>query len=145
MKRSWILVLGLVTLFAIITAALIYFFVYNKPQPDYFKATPDFELNSQDLFREFKENPSEASAKYNGKVIAVKGELSAVETTDSSTIGVFAIDEGMFGDEGLRFSFIPEHSGQLISTPPGSTIVIKGYCTGFNETDVIFEHCSIVN
>jgi len=27
----------------------------------------------------------------------------------------------------------------------GSDVKLKGYCTGYNETDIIMEKCSIIN
>lgn len=144
MKRKWVMALGILFVIGVIAAVLIYIFVYNKPQPDYAKKDPDITVTAAELFGQFRENPSQASTKYTGKVLAVKGELSSVENTDSQIIGVFALDEGMFGEEGIRFAFIPEYSDEVIETPPGSSITIKGFCTGYNDTDVIMEHCSIV-
>jgi hypothetical protein len=50
----------------------------------------------------------------------------------------------MFGDEGIRCAMLPNHA-QNIASFIGSDVRLKGYCTGFNETDVIMEKCSIVN
>ncbi len=144
MKKNWILILGSLAIIGVIAAILIYIFVYNKQQPDYSKANPDYTLNGEELFREFRNNPDAAAEKYNGKVLAIEGNLYSVESTDSLTIAVFAIEEGMFGDEGIRFAFIPEFASKIASTPPESLVTIKGYCTGFNDTDVIMEHCSLV-
>jgi len=145
MKKKWLSVLGILAGIAIIGALAVYFFVYNKPHKDYSKATPDFELNAAALFEEFRANPESSSAKYTGKVISVSGELNAVEQTDSLTIAVFGFEEGMFGSEGVRCTMIPEHKDEIINTAPGTTVVLKGFCTGYNDTDVILEHCSMVN
>lgn len=144
MKKNWILILGSLAIIGVIAAMLVYIFVYNKQQPDYSKAKPDFALNGAELFKEFRSNPVAAAEKYNGKVLSIEGNLNSVESTDSLTIAVFAIEEGMFGDEGIRFAFIPEFAAKIASTPPESLVTIKGYCTGFNDTDVIMEHCSLV-
>lgn len=144
MKKKWIFYLVSLAIIGIIAAVLVYFFVYNKQQPDYSKAKPDFTLNGIELFKEFKDNPVLAGEKYNGKVLAIEGSLNSVEKTDSLTIAVFAMEEGMFGDEGIRFAFIPSFADKISSTPPETMVTIKGYCTGFNDTDVIMEHCSLV-
>ncbi|HLN53870.1 MAG TPA: hypothetical protein VK212_09185 [Lentimicrobium sp.] len=143
MKKKWLAALGILAGIGVIAAVLIYVFVYNKPQPDYSKEKPDFMLNAESLFREFQADPAKASARYNGKVLEVTGSLSSVYKGDSLVIAVFAIDEGMFGEEGIRFAFIPEFASQVESVAPGTSISIKGYCTGFNDTDVIMEHCSL--
>lgn len=76
-------------------------------------------------------------------MVAVRGTLSAIEQTDALTIAVFVIEQGMFGDEGLRVSMLPAQAEKLKSIAPGSPVSIKGYVTGFNESDVVLEHGSI--
>ncbi|MHC1777356.1 MAG: hypothetical protein AB9834_18285 [Lentimicrobium sp.] len=127
----------------IVAGLFVYFFVFNKPHKDYSKATPDFDIAAAALFEEFRTNPEAASTKYNGKVLSVTGELNAVEQTDSLTIAVFGFEEGMFGSEGIRFTMIPEFAKEIINVAPGTNITIKGLCAGYNETDVILEHCSL--
>lgn len=144
MKKKWLLALGILFLIGVIAAVLIYIFVYNKPQPNYAKKDADYTIKATELFREFRENASKASTKYTGKVLAVEGVLSAVENSNSQIIAVFALADGIFGDEGIRCAFIPEHADEAIETPPGTAVIIKGYCTGYNDTDVIMEHCSMV-
>lgn len=142
-KRLWAVALALAVI-GIIAAVLVYIFVYNKPQPDFAKKEADYSVEARSLFEEFRNNPQQAAARYNGKVLAVKGSLSSVEVSDSLTIAVFAIEEGMFGDEGIRFTFIPGKAAGIASVPPNTEVTIKGYCTGFNDTDVILEHCTLV-
>lgn len=144
MKKKWMLIIGSMAILGIIAAILVYCFVYNKQQPDYAVADPDYTLSGTVLFEEFKADPIAAGEKYNGKVLALQGILNSVEITDSLTIAVFAIEEGMFGDEGIRFAFIPKYADEISSTPPQTQVTIKGFCTGFNDTDVIMEHCSLV-
>jgi len=144
MKRRLLIVVLALAVVGIIAAVLVYVFVYNKPQPDYATEKADYELEARSLFDEFRNNPQEAAARYNGKVLAVKGSLSSVETSDSLTIAVFAIEEGMFGDEGIRFAFIPGKAAGISSVTLNTEVTIKGYCTGFNDTDVILEHCTLV-
>ncbi len=136
-------ILGVLFALIVIGAVMVYFFLYNKPQPDYAKKSHDFEVSATDLLAEFKQDATAAGQKYNGKVLLVSGDLSHVETSDSLTIAVFAIEEGMFGDEGIRMAFIPEYTDDLAAITPGSQLAIKGYCTGYNEIDVIMEHCSV--
>lgn len=144
MKKRILPVILILFVIGIIAAVLIYIFVYNKPQPDYAKKDADYTLKATELFSEFKTDAAASNARYNGKVLAVKGNLSGVETADSLTIAVFALQEGMFGDEGIRCALIPEYAQEIKSIQPGTEITMKGYCTGFNDTDVIMEHCSLV-
>lgn len=127
-----------------IAAAWVYFFVYNKKHPEFEKLKPEFTLEAADLFESYRNDNLAASALYNGKMVAVRGTLSAIEQTDAMTIAVFVIEQGMFGDEGLRVSMLPAHAEKLKAIAPGSPVSIKGYVTGFNESDVVLEHGSII-
>ncbi|MBK6965610.1 MAG: hypothetical protein IPH20_17210 [Bacteroidales bacterium] len=145
MKKKILIAGGALAGVGLVAGLIVYFFVFNKPHEDYSKATPDFDLAAAALFEEFRTNPETASARYNGKVLSVTGELNAVEQTDSLTIAVFGFEEGMFGSEGIRFTMIPEFAKEIINVAPGANITIKGLCAGYNETDVILEHCSLDN
>ncbi len=142
--KKWIKILLVMFVVGIVGAGFGYKFVYNKPHRDYEKAKSDFSISGRELFLQFRNSTPQAGEKYTGKVLEITGQLSSVETPDSLTIAVFKLDEGMFGDEGIRCAMLPNHS-QNISQFIGSEIKLKGYCTGYNETDVIMEKCSIVN
>lgn len=141
--KNWIkIVIGL-TFLGIVSVALIYFFVYNKPHPNYENLTPDFYMQSQLLYDEFKVDLDVSNILYTGKMIQISGNISGIEDNDSLKIIVFAFEEGMFGDEGVRCVMLPETNIQLNSFAKNQYIEIKGYCTGFNGTDVILEKCSL--
>ena len=133
----WLIIIG------IIGAGLGYKFIYNKPHKDYEKASVDFTLSGFELFSEYKNSNQSANQKYNGKVIEISGIVNSIDRPESMTIAVFTLEEGVFGDEGIRCTMLPNYAENL-SSYLGKKIKIKGYCTGYNETDVIFEKCSIV-
>ena len=64
---------------------------------------------------------------------------------DTCSIIVFAYESGMFGDEGIRCSLLPKYYMQSKEINNKEEITIKGYCTGYNETDVIIEQSSLIN
>jgi hypothetical protein len=142
--KTWMKIFLVLVALGFIGVGLGYKFVYNKPHTNYEKASADFSLAGSELFSQFKSSTQQASEKYTGKVLEISGTLNSVETPDSLTIAVFTLAEGMFGDEGIRCAMLPNHS-QNISQFIGSDIKLKGYCTGYNETDVILEKCSIIN
>lgn len=129
----------------IVTAALVFQFVINKSHPDYEKEKAELSISAQDLFEMFRENSSLASTTYNGKVIEIEGQLTEIESNDDQTFACFVLDEGMFGAEGVRISMLANHADRLKTISKGQTIVIKGYVTGYNDTDVIVEFGSIKN
>ncbi len=143
MKRKIFIIGGTLAGIGLIAGLIVYLFVFNKPHKDYSKASPDFDIKAAALFEEFRTNPDSSSAKYNGKVISVTGELNSIEQPDSLTIAVFGFEEGLFGSEGVRCTMIPDHADELIGIAPGTSVTLKGLCSGYNDTDVILEHCSL--
>jgi len=142
--KSWIRI-GLVLLFvAILTGMYIYFFVYNKKHPDFESEPAVYRLNAGTVFRSFRNNPEAASRIFNGKMIGLTGPVNAVEQTDSLVTVVFVFGQGLFGDEGIRCTMLPKFNDAARSLSTNEEVSIKGYCTGYNETDVILEQGSIV-
>jgi hypothetical protein len=143
--KTWVkIVLGLIVI-GIIAVFLIYRFVYNKQHPDYENMDAAFTLSTQDLYDSYKTDKKTASEKYDGKVIELTGNLSKVESVDSLVTAVFVFAQGDFGDEGIRCTFLQKFNKDAIKLQPDGEVRIKGYCTGYNETDVILEKCSIIN
>ncbi|MBN1337903.1 MAG: hypothetical protein JXA03_01190 [Bacteroidales bacterium] len=141
--KKWIKIIAILFFVGAIGAVLGYEFIYNKPHRDFEKAEADFKLSGPELFSAFVNNRSEAEARYNGKVIEISGTLSKVERPDSLTIAVFAFQDGMFGEEGIRCTMLDNHA-EKTALLTGREVRIKGFCSGYNETDVIMEKCSIV-
>jgi len=142
--KTWVkIVIGL-SITGIIAAVLVYFFVYNKPHPNYEKMDAAYTLTTADLYKAYTTNKTLAGNKYNGKVIALSGKLAKVEVSDSLTICVFVFNKGMFGDEGVRCTMLPGYREQATKFQPDGEVKLKGYCTGFNDSDVILDKCSIV-
>ncbi len=142
MKR-WIKFLFLLAGIGILGAVAGYIFVYNKPHPDYLKKKPDITITAAELHQAYLNNETAASAKYNGKILAVEGQLSDLERHEDMVIAFFVVAEGMFGPEGVRIALLPGQSIEDISQKINTTITIKGFCTGFNDPDVILEHGSV--
>jgi hypothetical protein len=143
MKRWIKIVIGLVVL-GIAGVYLVFHFVINKPHPDIEKMKPDYALDAGTFYKEFKIRKENAHKIYNGKVIEVSGKLARVETVDTLTIAVFVFDQDMFGEKGIRCTMLKKFGPDTKELKPDGTVRIKGYCTGYNETDVIMEKCSLI-
>lgn len=127
----------------VIAVILVYIFIYNKPHPDFEKMKPDYSISASDLYNSFKTNRSESEKKYNGRIVEITGILGKVEKTDTLVIAVFVFNQGMFGDEGIRCTILKKYHDEVQALQPSSTVTVKGYCTGFNDTDVIIEQSCI--
>ena len=128
----------------VIALILVYVFIYNKPHPDFEAIKPDFTLNAADLYNSYITDRKSSEEKFNGKVIELQKTLSKVEVTDSTVIAVFVFNQGMFGDEGIRCSMLKNYHDETRSLLPQSRVRIKGFCSGYNETDLILEQSSII-
>lgn len=137
-------VIGILAVVGVIGASYVWFFVYNKPHRNYEKANADYELAASDCYQHFVKNSDEASD-YTGKVLQVYGKPSNIENNDSLVVVTFVFNKGMFGDEGIRCTMLPKYNEKALALSLSEGVNIKGFCSGYNETDVILEHCSFVN
>lgn len=139
--KKLVKVIGALAILGILGATYGWFFVYNKPHVNYEKATPDVVLSAEECYQTFANESSDNL----GKVLQISGIPTSIEEQDSLVIVVFAFGEGMFGEEGIRCTMLPNHSKTALGLNTSNEIKIKGKCQGYNGTDVILEHCSIVN
>jgi hypothetical protein len=142
--NRWAKIISALLILGILGGVFGYFFVYNKPHTDYEKADAEFRFTSEQLFSQYLSDRATAELQYNGKVIEVTGRVTSVENPDSLTVVVFALSQGMFGDEGLRCTMLGNHRKKANTLRKDSLVTIKGYVTGYNDTDVILEKCSIM-
>jgi hypothetical protein len=142
--KKWMKIIGALAVIGILALAYVWFFVYNKPHRDYENAKADHVLAAMELFEKYRSAHFPADSIYTGKVLQITGPLSKVSSKDSMVVAIFVFDQGMFGDEGIRCVMLPSHYAGLADYGIGSPITLKGYCTGYNDTDVIMENCSII-
>ena len=135
---------GILAVVGILAGAYIWFFVYNKPHRDYEKATADYVVTAGECYQKYAGgNPVECE--YTGKVLEISGKPSLVEQSDSLVVLAFVFNEGMFGDEGIRCTMLPNYNNTALALNIDLGVTVKGFCSGYNGTDVILEQCSIVN
>ena len=133
----------ILAIIGVLSAMYVWFFVYNKPHRNYQTAEVDFTLPAQMCYNQYANRADEA-IQYTGKVLQIDGIPSSIEKTDSTVIIVFAYNTGMFGDEGIRCSVLPDYQDKVEEIKLMKQVVMKGYCAGYNGTDVILEYCSII-
>ncbi|MCF8235413.1 MAG: OB-fold putative lipoprotein [Bacteroidales bacterium] len=127
-----------------LAAYLVYEFVINKSHPDYENLEPDYVVTAQQLYNDFANDRATAEQKYNGKMVQLSGVLDKIDQPDSLVIAVFVFNKGMFGEEGIRATMLPSHQQKLLQANSGTEITLKGFCTGYNDVDVILEKSSII-
>lgn len=135
----------LILIVGAISAALVWKFYVNKPHEDIEKATPAFSLSAVEIWKSYNENLSLSDSLYTGKVMEINGALSRVDKADSLTYAIFVMEaDSMFGDKSIRCQMLEKYASEALGIASGTTVKIKGFCTGFDQTDVKFNKCSIV-
>ncbi len=141
--KTWLKILITLCLAGIVSAFLFNHYVINKPHPDYEKEPAKFSLKASELYKQYTTDRKTSEKKYNGQLIEIDGKYTRVEKSDTSSIVVFAFNQGMFGDEGIRCTLLPKYKTAIAAYPKGSEVKIKGFCSGYNDTDIILTKCSI--
>lgn len=144
MKRFKQFLIGALLL-GTLAGVYVWFFVYNKPHRDIENATPDYTETAESLYAHYNQGQNTQDNNFDGAVVLFSGIPTTVESFDSLKIVVFAFNEGMFGDEGIRCTLLPWHNDKTDAYQAGQPLTIKGFCSGYNGTDVILEQCSIIN
>ena len=143
--RKWLKYILILAAIGIIAALLVFEFYINKPHPDYDKLKAEYTLSAEDLYNGYITDKSKSDNTYTGKIIQINGVVNSVEKSDTLATVVFVYDDGMFGDEGIRCSFLPKYYQDILGWNKGDKIILKGFCVGYNETDVILTKCSLPN
>ena len=142
--KNWIKILIIAAGIGIAGLAYIWFFVYNKPHRNIEKSKPDYVISAGACYQHYSEGQNTEMKNYTGSVLQISGIPSSIENSDSLMVVVFVFNNGMFGDEGIRCTLLTSYSKLAQNINLTETITIKGYCSGYNDTDVIIEQCSII-
>jgi hypothetical protein len=129
----------------LIAAALVWKFYINKPHEDIAKATPAYSMATEEIWNQYNTNRKIADSLYTNKVIELTGNMSRIDKNDSlvSVIFVMAADS-MFGDKTIACQLYKKNNDEANALPIGGKVKIKGVCVGYDDTDIKFNKCSIV-
>jgi hypothetical protein len=143
--KNWIKILIALIIIGVIAAGLVYKFYINKPHEDIEKATPAYTMSATELWQKYNADLKLSDSLYTGKVIEVTGNLSKTEKSDSLSFAIFVMEaDSMFGDKSIRCEMLAKYGAETTAITPGTAVKIKGFCNGFDQTDVKFSKCSLV-
>ncbi|HEX6169088.1 MAG TPA: hypothetical protein VFZ33_05300 [Chitinophagaceae bacterium] len=131
---------------AIVGGAWFGYSEYKRKVKDLANVTAHFTMQANELITIFENNETAANAEYLDKIIAVKGNVKAVERDDR---GYFTIVLGETGSlSSVRCSMDSLHVKDVAGVKEGLHITVKGACTGFTTdellgSDVILNRCVI--
>ena len=129
----------------LIAAALVWKFYVNKPHDDIEESTPAFSMAAAELWKQYNANLKTADSLYTGKVIEITGKLDRTDKSDTLVYAVFVMEvDSMFGDKSVRCEMLQKYNTEAPALEKDAQVKIKGFCTGFDQTDIKFNKCSIV-
>jgi hypothetical protein len=142
MKRKKIIITAI--LVAVTCGAWYGYSEYTRKVKDLSKVKPDEEMTAQQLISFFENDELTANQKYLDKIIAVRGRVKAVEKNGRGHYSVILGQPGSMSS--VRCSMDSLHQNAVVNLSEGSTITVKGACTGFNSdellgSDVILNRC----
>ncbi|HET9744683.1 MAG TPA: hypothetical protein VFP97_03155 [Chitinophagaceae bacterium] len=131
---------------AIIGGAWFGYSEYNRKVKDLANVKAEVSMQTKELIAAFEENETDANTEYLDKIIAVKGNVKAVEKDDRGYFSIILGEQGSMSS--VRCSMDSLHVKDVFHVKEGTEVTIKGACTGFNAdellgSDVILNRCVI--
>jgi hypothetical protein len=136
----------LILLLIIILAGSWYAYrVYTGKVKSLNEVRTEVTVNANELIAAFEKDSSAANRQYLGKVIEVTGNVKSIEKEE----GAATVSLGESGSmSSVRCSMDTAYVQQVANIQEGSTITVKGACTGFISeellgSDVILNRCVV--
>src|SRR5262249_34369194 len=104
-------------------------------------------LNAADLVKEYQQNRQAAEKKNNGKTLTIQGPLRQGDFDGALVLETNLPSILPGANPGVTDVVIPRfrNPADLAAVPVGTTIVVQGQCTGFNEElDVVLINCQLL-
>ncbi len=121
-----------------------YLYIFRTGHPDMLRQKTDYIIEAGDLYHEFETDEPEATAKYAGKILEVRGRLESVEKVGWGNIALIFLDP-LFGVTCTIDSLqAVRQSVVLDPLSPGDQVAVKGRCDGM-LTDVKVVHCVVMS
>ncbi len=133
-------ILAIIAVLLVIGAAVGYY-MWNKPHRTAEDEKPVATLTADELFNQFNTDAAGSNAKYLDKVIQVSGVVNSVKTTENNETKVSLQTPDEMGI--AEISVILKAGEKADQIKDGTTVVLKGICSGFN-TDVELRQAVII-
>ncbi|MBK9569626.1 MAG: hypothetical protein IPP43_15025 [Chitinophagaceae bacterium] len=136
MKRKKIIRYVLLSLLLIGGTSAIYIYKeYNRTHKDTARLKPVYSLTATDLEKEFEGNETASTQKYADKVLRVEGIVKEVVKDDKGFYTVVLGDT--LSMSSVRCSIDSLHSKDVMEVKKGTTLAVKGICSGFNADEML--------
>lgn len=136
MKRKNIIRYVVLPLLLIIAVVAFYIYKeYNRTHKDTAKLKPDYSISAADLIKEFETNEQPSNKKYWDKIIRVEGMVKDLTQDDKGFYSIVLGDTSVMSS--VRCSIDSIHNSEAASVKKGTTIAVKGICSGFNADELL--------
>ena len=143
--NKWLKIVLILAFIVLIAAGLVWKFVINKPHADIENSTPAYTLSTQEIWKQYNQSIKLSDSLYTGKVIEITGKLSKIDKVDSLVYVVFVMEpDPDFGNKTIRCEMLHKYNNATVALPENAVIKVKGYCAGYDQTDLKFSKCSII-
>lgn len=139
MKKYWKIILLAVVVIGII---VVYFGMkeYNRGAADVSDAKTDVVIKAEDLTKAFGEDETKANGLYLDKAIAVSGVVKGIEKDEKGAYTIILSGDSELSSVTCQMD--ERHNEEAKDVQEGSTITVKGYCTGV-LMDVVLIRCAV--
>ncbi len=111
----------------LVIAAVVGFYMYQKPRANVEDVKPAFTLSASDLYRAYEQDEKKANERFLEKVIQVKGTVDNVQVTDTTVSLLLASGNDMGG---INCAVRREKKTGETLPLKGSVVSVKGKCVG---------------
>ena len=123
-----------IVLFLIVCVGIFAYREYNRKNVNLSETKAAFQLTDKQLIEEFTKDQNASNQKYLGKILELTGNIKKIDTDANGyhTI-ILGTPENM---NSVRCSIDSSFNKEARNLSEGSSVVIKGICTGYNADDL---------
>ncbi len=107
---------------------------YNRKNVDIAEAKAAYSLTDMQLINEFTQDQNTSNKKYLGKIIELVGNIKKIDT-DANGYHTVVLGNAV-NMNSVRCSVDSAFNKDAHNLSVGSTVVIRGICTGYNADDL---------
>jgi hypothetical protein len=133
-KKKLIFKIITIIVFLIMGVGLYAYKEYNRKNVDIAEAKAAYSLTDMQLINEFTQDQNTSNKKYLGKIIELVGNIKKIDT-DANGYHTVVLGNAV-NMNSVRCSVDSAFNKDAHNLSVGSTVVIRGICTGYNADDL---------
>ena len=131
-------IIWLIILLVVVGGAWYGYKEFTRTNKDLSKVKADVRITVIRLIHEYESNDSLANIKYLGKIIETDGNIKNIEKDQAGYYTVILGPEETMSS--VRCLMDTTHNNDAASLTAGSSIVVRGACTGFKKNELLGEN-----